>query len=53
MQLFIKFSSKYYKNFGGEICNNFKEHNVENISGYGNIIKNFTKILVKFLWEMR
>ncbi len=44
---------KYYKNVVSEICNNFKEH-VENISGYGNIVKNlqkwrpFEKLLVKF-----
>ncbi len=31
-----------YKNFGCEICNNFKEH-VENILGYGNIAKNLQK----------
>ncbi len=36
------FRVKYYKNVGGEICNNFKEH-VENISGYGNIVKNLRK----------
>ncbi len=44
------FRVKYYKNFRGEMCNNFKEH-VENISGYGNIIKNLTpfeKLLAKF-----
>ncbi len=39
VQLFVKF---YYKNFEGEICNNFKEH-VENISRYGNIVKNLRK----------
>ncbi len=33
------FRVKYYKNFGDEIGNNFKEH-VENIPGYGNIVKN-------------
>ncbi len=32
------FCLKYYKNFGNEICNYFKEH-VENISGYGNTVK--------------
>ncbi len=32
------FRVKYYKNFGGEIYNNFKEY-VENISGCGNIVK--------------
>ncbi len=32
------FLVKYYKNFEGEICNNFKEH--ENVSGYGNVVKN-------------
>ncbi len=50
---FWNFHVKYYKTFGGEICNNFKEH-VKNISGYGNIVKNlqkfntFWKLLGKF-----
>ncbi len=42
------FPVKYYKNFGVEICDNFKEH-VENISGYGNIVKNLRKF--KTLWK--
>ncbi len=41
------FLGKYYKNFGGEICNNFKEH-FENISDYGNV-KNLRKF--KILWK--
>ncbi len=39
---------KYYKNFGGEISNNFKEH-VENISGHENIVKNLQKF--KTFWK--
>ncbi len=42
------FRVKYYKNFGGEVCNNFKER-VEKISGYGNIIKNLRKF--KTFWK--
>ncbi len=40
------FCVKYYENFGGEICNNFKEH-IENISGYRNIVKNLRKSKLK------
>ncbi len=39
VQLFVKFSRK---KFWDEICNNFKE-NVENISVYGNIVKDLRK----------
>ncbi len=42
------FLVKLYKNFGGEICNNFKEH-VKNILGYGNIVKNLQKF--KTFWK--
>ncbi len=42
------FRVKYYKNFWGEICNNFKEH-VQNISAYGNIVKNLRKFFEKLL----